>query len=60
MIYWSPEMETAACLLLEAQYAAHPEWEEAKDVIENLDIGAIVRTMLEAANRDSVGPEEAP
>ena len=48
-LFWSPEMETAAGLLLEAQYQAHPEWEEAKDVIENLDIGAIVRAVLDAA-----------
>lgn len=34
------------------QYAANPTWEEAKDVIENLDSAAIVRVVL--AGRPSV------
>jgi len=49
-------MELAGGDALEKQYAANPRWETAKDVIEDLDVGAIFRAMLLAARTRLAGP----
>lgn len=44
-------MRLAADDAMDEQYAAHPEWEDAKDVIEELHLDDIYRAMIQHSEK---------